>query len=164
MQVVLAVVAFVAADQSGSGELSEVVLDRERAVLGAQCPQGTGDDGGLVAEAAVVVGLGEKPEEGPFRGDRDLGQRLGGEGFRLDGAYSRHVYRPAFAADGAAGTGQAVTCGDGVFRWASAILGISSSARGPYGTAIPDSAGRSLGMAVERFALEPPASPGASFM
>lgn len=59
VQVSLAVVALVPADQTGTVELREVVLDLQRAVLGAQGPQGAGDDGGLVAEAAMVVCLRE---------------------------------------------------------------------------------------------------------
>ncbi|MGF6942310.1 hypothetical protein BKA18_002102 [Streptomyces auratus] len=59
VQVPLAVVAFVAAYQVGAGELGQIVLDVYRAVLRTQGPEQSGDDGGLVAEAAVVVGLGE---------------------------------------------------------------------------------------------------------
>jgi hypothetical protein len=94
VEVLLGVVAFVAADEVGCGELGEVVLDAEGAVVGAQRPQQPGDDGGLVAESAVVVGLGEQAEEGPLGRQGDCGQGLRGEGFGLDGAYPGHASAP----------------------------------------------------------------------
>lgn len=119
MQIPLAVLlALVTADEFIAGELGEVVLDLDRAVFGAQGPQEARDDGGLVTEPAVVVGLGEQTEERPLRGDADSGQRFGAEGFRLDGADACHAYRPAFACcwDGDAGVGA------GVRTAASAVL------------------------------------------
>src|SRR5690606_29198164 len=47
-----------------------------------------GDDRGVVAVAALVVGLGEQAEEGALGGQGDGGQGLGDEGFGLDGADS----------------------------------------------------------------------------
>ncbi|WP_223146446.1 hypothetical protein, partial [Streptomyces apricus] len=63
VQVPLAVAALVAADQPGFLELAEVVIDAHGAVVGAQRPQQAGDDRGLVAEPAAVIGLREQPEE-----------------------------------------------------------------------------------------------------
>ncbi|MFI8364425.1 hypothetical protein ACIGD1_30245 [Streptomyces sp. NPDC085612] len=59
VQVLPFVLALVAADQAGRVELRQVVLDLHRAVFAAQRPQLSRDDGGLVADAALVVGLGE---------------------------------------------------------------------------------------------------------
>lgn len=88
VQVPLAIVPLVPADQTGTVELVEVVLDLQWPVLGPQGPQSAGDDGGLVTEAAVVVGLGEQSDEGPLGVDAHCSERLGDEGFGLDGAYA----------------------------------------------------------------------------
>ncbi|KJY29407.1 hypothetical protein VR44_23020 [Streptomyces katrae] len=66
VQVLPSVLALVAADQAGRVELCQIVLDFDRTVFAAQRPQLSGDDGGLVADAALVVGLGEQAEEGPL--------------------------------------------------------------------------------------------------
>jgi hypothetical protein len=86
VQVPLAVLALVTADQPGIVELDEVVLDRLRPVLAAQRPQLAGDDGSLVAEPALVIGLGEQPEEGPLGGQGHRREGLGRERLGLDGA------------------------------------------------------------------------------
>jgi hypothetical protein len=90
-EVVVSVVVirpFVAADQPGVGELGEVRLDARRPVFRAQHPQLPGGDRGVVAVAALVVGLGEQTEEGALGGQGHGGQGLGDEGFGLDGADS----------------------------------------------------------------------------
>ncbi|NJP44480.1 HD domain-containing protein [Streptomyces sp. PRB2-1] len=76
------------------GYAPRLAIDAEGAVVGAQRPQQAGDDGGLVAEAAVVVGLGEQAEEGPLGRQGHRGQGLRGEGFGLDGAYPCHASAP----------------------------------------------------------------------
>ncbi|WXK80104.1 hypothetical protein WAB15_31170 [Streptomyces sirii] len=94
MQVPLAVGALVTADQLGGVELGEVVFDAQRAVFGAQGPQQAGDDGGLVAEPAVVVCLGEQAEERPLGGQGDRREGLRVERLGLDGADTGDVDRP----------------------------------------------------------------------
>ncbi|ESP99291.1 hypothetical protein B591_14083 [Streptomyces sp. GBA 94-10 4N24] len=131
MQVALAVVTLVPADQTGAVELCEVVLDLQGAVFGAEGPQGAGDDSSLVAETAVVVCLGEEAEEGPLGVDAHRGERLGDEGFRLDRAYPRHTYRPAFVGRaGDFGDEDATTAARAVACW-----GIDGSSPGGVVTA-----------------------------
>lgn len=86
VQVALVVRAGVAADEAGVGELGEVLLDVGGGVFGAQDPKLSGGDRGVVAVAALVVGLGEEAEEGALGGQGDRGQGFGDEGFGLDGA------------------------------------------------------------------------------
>lgn len=91
MEVAASVAAGVPAEQAGVGELLEVVLDVDRRVLGPQGPEQPRDDRGVIAMAAVVVGLGEEAEERPLRLDAHLGERLGEERLRLDGPDPCHV-------------------------------------------------------------------------
>ncbi|GAA2435057.1 hypothetical protein GCM10010433_39780 [Streptomyces pulveraceus] len=96
VQVPLAVAALVAADQPGPIELGQVVLDLHRPVLAAQRPQQAGDDRGLITQTALVVGLGEQPEEGPLGGQRHGREGLRRERLGLDGADTGNVDRPPF--------------------------------------------------------------------
>ncbi|GLX34333.1 hypothetical protein Sros01_04060 [Streptomyces roseochromogenus] len=93
VEVPLAVLARVTADEVLGGELGQVVLDADGAVVRAQGPQQPGEDCGLVPEASVVVGLGEQPEEGALGGEGDRGEGLGGEGLGLDGSDAGHGQR-----------------------------------------------------------------------
>jgi hypothetical protein len=96
VQVPLAVPALVAADQPGGVELGEIVLDLHRAALAAQRPELACDDGDLVAEAPLVVGLGEQAEEGPLGGQGHGCEGLRRERLGLDGADTGDVDRPPF--------------------------------------------------------------------
>jgi hypothetical protein len=94
VQVPLSVVTLVSADQLGLLELGEVVLHAHGAMVRTQGPRQAGDDCGLVAESAAVVGLGQESEERSLGGEGHHGEGLGGERFGLDGAETGDVDRP----------------------------------------------------------------------
>src|SRR5690606_11371425 len=76
------------------GELLEVLLDVYGTVLGAQRPQDSGNDGGVVPVPSVVIGLGEQADVGDDRGDRASRDPFVDEQVRLDRADAGHLSPP----------------------------------------------------------------------